>query len=179
MSYRENSVVTGIVVVACLVAGAAMAQPPDLGAVMDGMVDAKIVKTADYSFLAVAYDESDDILYFAAADGESFDPAMKAVYSVPIAAINNVNVISNSDVTAPDGRNLSRGCTIKLDAKEPDFGFGKVSEGWVSDGKFAVGYEELVVEPTKTVNIGYFECDHARKLQDEFHKLHKEVKKGQ
>lgn len=179
MSTPKHSVVSAILVVGCLIAASVAAQPPELGAVMDGMVDAKIVKTADYSFLALAYDETDDVLYFATADGEQFDPPMESVYSVPIAAIKNVNVISNSDVDAPDGRNLSRGCTIKLDAKEADFGWAGLAEGWVSDGKFAVGYEELVVEPTKNVNIGYFECDHARMLQAEFEKLRKQVKQGQ
>ena len=96
---------------------------------MDNMVDAKIIEGMDYSFLAVAYDESDDVLYFATADGETFDPAMKSVYSVPIAAINNVNVISNSDTVTSDGRHLSRGCTIKLDAKEADFGWAWLKVG--------------------------------------------------
>lgn len=179
MSYRKNFAVTGIVMVACLMAGATVAQPPELGVVMDNMVDAKIIKGIDYSFLAVAYDETDDILYYATVDGENFDPSMKSVYSVPIAAINDVNVISNSDVVTSDGRHLSRGCTLKLDAKEADFGWAGLAEGWVSDGKFAVAYDELVVEPSKTANIGYFECDHARMLQEEFHKLRKQVKKGQ
>ncbi len=179
MNNPKHCAVSAILMVACLVAVAAVAQPPDLGVVMDNMVDAKIIKGVDYSFLAVAYDETDDVLYFATVDGENFDPTMKSVYSVPIAAINNVNVISNSDVVTSDGRHLSRGCTLKLDAKEADFGWAGLAEGWVSDGKFAVAYDELVVEPSKTANIGYFECDHARMLQEEFHKLRKQEKKGE
>lgn len=186
-------VVSCLLVASCF-AGTATAQPPELNAVIDGMVDAKIIKQVDYSFYAVAYDEGDDVLYFAARDGGHFDPAMEVVYSVPIAAIDVVNVVSNSDVTVKDGEQaemgtggdnassgdfirLSRGCTVKLVAKKPDFGWAGLSEGQVSDGEFTVDYAELELDATKTVDVGFFECDHARAMQEEFHKLHKQVKK--
>jgi len=181
--------------VASFFASVATAQPPEAEAVMDGMVDAKIIKQVDYSFLAVAYDDSDNVLYFAARDGGHFDPTMEAVYSVPIASINVVDVTSNSDVTVKDGKQvemghgpddastadfvrLSRGCTVHLVAKNPDFAWGKLVEGQVSDGKLTVDYAALDLEPTKTVDVGFFECDHARNMQEKFHKLHKQVKKG-
>ena len=181
--------------VASFFAAVATAQPPEAQAVIDGMVDAKIIKQVDYSFLDVAYDDTDNVLYFAARDGGHFDPTMDAAYSVPIASINVVNVTSNADVTIKDGKQvemgsgpddastgdfirLSRGCTIKLVAKDPDFGWGKLVEGQVASGKLTVDYETLDLEPTKTVDVGFFECDHARELQREFQKLHKQVKKG-
>jgi hypothetical protein len=189
-----------VLVLTCIVgasflAVAAGAQPPEAIAVMDGMVDAKIIKQVDYSFLAVAYDDSENVLYFAARDGGHFDPTMEAIYSVPIASINVVNVISNSDVTIKDGKQvdlepadagtseadfirLSRGCTVKLVAKKPDFGWAGLAEGQVTDGEFTVDYAELELDATKTVDVGFFECDHARAMQAEFHKLHKQVKKG-
>jgi hypothetical protein len=187
--------VLSCLLVASLFAAVATAQPPEAQAVMDGMVDANIIKQVDYSFLAVAYDDSDNVLYFAARDGGHFDPTMEAVYSVPIASINVVNVTSNADVTIKDGKQvemgsgpddastgdfvrLSRGCTVKLVAKDPDFAWGKLVEGQVSDGKLTVDYAELDLQPTKTVDVGFFECDHARNLQAKFHKLHKQVKKG-
>lgn len=191
-------VASGCLLAICLFAVAATAQPPEAAAVMHGMVDAKIIKGVDYAFLAVDYDGTEDVLYFAARDGEHFDPVMKVVYSVPISAINDVNVTSNSDVTIKDGKRvamgegtvgtddavsgdfirLKRGCTVKLVAKDPDFGWAGLAEGWVSQGKFAVEYDELVVEPTKEVDIGFYECAHAREVQREFQKLHKQVKKG-
>lgn len=67
---------------------------------------------------------------------------------------------------------------MKLVAKKPDFGWGKLGEGQVKDGSFAVDYTDLELESTKTVDVGFFECDHARAMQGEFHKLHKQVKKG-
>jgi len=181
--------------VASFIATVATAQPPEAQAVMDGMVDANIIKQVDYAFLGVAYDDSDNVLYFAARDGGHFDPTMDAAYSVPIASINDVTVTSNSDVTIKDGKQvemghgpddastgdftrLSRGCTIKLVAKDPDFGWGKLEEGQVSDGKLTVDYASLEMQPTKTVDVGFFECTHARDLQAKFHKLHKQVKKG-
>jgi len=181
--------------VASFFAAVATAQPPEAQAVMDGMVDANIIKQVDYAFLGVAYDDSDNVLYFAARDGGHFDPTMDAAYSVPIASINVVNVTSNADVTIKDGKQvemghgpddastgdfirLSRGCTIKLVAKDPDFGWGKLEEGQVSDGKLTVDYASLDMQPTKTVDVGFFKCDHARDLQAKFHKLHKQVKKG-
>jgi hypothetical protein len=120
---------------------------------------------------------------------------MDAAYSVPIASINVVNVTSNADVTIKDGKQvemgsgpddastgdfirLSRGCTVKLVAKDPDFGWGKLEEGQVSDGKLTVDYASLDMQPTKTVDVGFFQCDHARDLQRKFQKLHKQVKKG-
>ena len=63
-------------------------------------------------------------------------------------------------------------------AKNPDFAWGKLVEGQVSDGKLTVDYAALDLEPTKTVDVGFFECDHARNMQEKFHKLHKQVKKG-
>ena len=66
-----------------------------------------------------------------------------------------MNVVSNSDVTVKDGGaqaemgtggdnassgdfiRLSRGCTVKLVAKKPDFGWAPLSEGQVSNGKLA------------------------------------------
>ena len=110
-------------------------------------------------------------------------------------SIDVVNVTSNSDVTIKDGKQvemgsgpddastgdfvrLSRGCTVKLVAKKPDFGWAKVVEGQITDGKITVDYKELDLQPTETVDVGFFECDHARALQNEFHKLHKQVKKG-
>jgi hypothetical protein len=184
-----------MLILAGLVAFAAEAQPPEAQAVINGMVDAQIIKQVDYSFLAVAYDDSANVLYFAARDGGHFDPAMEAMYSVPIASINVVNVTSNSDVTMKDGKEvkmgtgddnassadfvrLSRGCTVKLVAKDPDFGWGKLVEGQVSDGKLTVDYAALDLEPTKTVNMGFFECDHARDMEKKFHTLHKQVKQG-
>ncbi|MGB5296604.1 MAG: hypothetical protein WBP34_16815 [Thermoanaerobaculia bacterium] len=181
--------------VASFFAAVATAQPPEAQAVMDGMVDADIIKQVDYAFLAVDYDDSDNVLYFAARDGGHFDPTMDAIYSVPIASINVVDVTSNSDVTIKDGKQvemghgpddastgdftrLSRGCTVHLVAKDPDFGWAKLVEGQVSDGKLTVDYEALDLQPTKTVDVGFFECDHARDLQAKFHKLHKQVKKG-
>ncbi len=188
-------IVLSCLLVASFFAAVATAQPPEAQVVMDGMVDAKIIKQVDYSFLAVAYDDSDNVLYFAARDGGHFDPTMEAIYRVPIASINVVNVISNSDVTIKDGKQvemasgpddanagefirLSRGCTVKLVAKDPDFAWGKLVEGQVSDGKLTVDYAELDLQPTMTVDVGFFECDHARAMQKEFHKLHKQVKKG-
>ena len=181
--------------VASFFAAVATAQPPEAQAVIDGMVDAKIIKQVDYSFLDVAYDDTDNVLYFAARDGGHFDPTMDAAYSVPIASINVVNVTSNADVTIKDGKQvemghgpddastgdfirLSRGCTVKLVAKDPDFGWGKLEEGQISDGKLTVDYASLDMQPTKTVDVGFFKCDHARDLQAKFHKLHKQVKKG-
>jgi hypothetical protein len=181
--------------VASFFAAVATAQPPEAQAVMDGMVDANIIKQVDYAFLGVAYDDSDNVLYFAARDGGHFDPTMDAAYSVPIASINVVNVTSNADVTIKDGKQvemgsgpddastgdfirLSRGCTVKLVAKDPDFGWGKLEEGQVSDGKLTVDYASLDMQPTKTVDVGFFQCDHARDLQRKFQKLHKQVKKG-
>lgn len=193
--YEPAGLVLSCIVLATFWAVAAGAQPPEAKIVMDGMVDAKIIEQVDYSFYAVAYDEADNVLYFAARDGGHFDPAMEAVYRVPVAAINVVNVISNSDVTIKDGKQvemanasdtaatadfirLSRGCTVKLVAKDPDFGWARLVEGQVTDGEFTVEYAELELENTKTVDVGFFECHHARFLQGEFHKLHKQVKKG-
>jgi len=187
-------VVSCLLVASCF-AGTAAAQPSELNAVIDGMVDAKIIKQVDYSFYAVAYDEGDNVLYFAARDGGHFDPAMEVVYSVPIAAIDKVSVVSNTDVTVKDGElaemgtggdnaatgdfiRLSRGCTVKLVAKEPNFGWAALSEGQVSDGDFTVDYADLELDATKTVDVGFFECDHARAMQEKFHKLHQQVKKG-
>ena len=193
--YERPGLVLSCLLVASFFAVVATAQPPEATAVMDGMVDAKIIKQVDYSFKAVAYDETDNVLYFAALDGGHFDPAMEAVYRVPIASINVVDVTSNSDVTIKDGKQvemgtgfdnaasgdfvrLSRGCTVKLVAKDPDFGWGKLVEGQVTDGDFTVDYAELELEATKTVDVGFFECDHARDLEKRFHDLHKQVKKG-
>ena len=184
-----------VLAIFCLVPMVALAQPPEATTVIDNLVDAKLIPQVDYSFLAAAYDADSDVLYYAAMDGEHFDPEMESVFRVPIAAINHVNVVSNSDVTIKDGEKmemgtgddnastgdfirLKRGCTIKLVAKNPDFGSAKLSEGWISDGQFAVEYEELLVDPAKEVDIGFFECGHARKLQMEFQKLHKQVMKG-
>lgn len=196
---RRRSGLPGLVfsciLVAILLTAAAGAQPPEAEAVMEGMVDGKVIKQVDYSFSAVAYDDADNVLYFAAKDGGHFDPALNVVYRVPIAAINVVNVESNTDVTVKDGKQtemgtgfdnaasadferLSRGCTVKLVAKKPDFGWGKLGEGQVEDGSFAVDYTDLDLESTKTVDVGFFECDHARTMQGEFHKLHKQVKMG-
>ena len=195
MSYRKNPAVTGVFMVACLIAAAAVAQPPEAQSVMDGMVDAKIIKQVDYSFLGVKYDNSENVLYFAARDGGHFDPTMNAIYKVPIESINVVDVVSNSDVTIKDGKEvdlghgpddastgdftrLSRGCTVHLVAKNPDFGWGKLDEEQVSDGKLTVDFESVDLRPTKSVDVGFFECDHARELQEEFHKLNKQLKKG-
>lgn len=175
---RAIGLVSGLLLITCVFAVAAAAQPPEAETVMAGMVDAKIIEEVDYAFLAVAYDESEDVLYFAAADGEHYDPAIEVVYSIPIEAINHVNVTSNSDVTPAEGKPYSRGCSVKLVAKEADFGWAGLDEGWVTDGEFAVEYEELVVEPMKEVDIGFYHCDHARRMQMEFQKLHKQVKKG-
>jgi len=95
--------------VASFFAAVATAQPPEAQAVIDGMVDAKIIKQVDYSFLDVAYDDTDNVLYFAARDGGHFDPTMDAAYSVPIASINVVNVTSNADVTIKDGKQVEIG----------------------------------------------------------------------
>jgi len=188
-------IVLSCLLVASFFAAVATAQPPEAEAVMDGMVDANIIKQVDYAFLAVDYDESDNVLYFAARDGGHFDPTMEAIYSVPIASINSVTVNSNSDVTIKDGKQvemgsgpddsstadfvrLSRGCTVHLVAKDPDFGWAKLVEGQVSDGKLTVDYAALDIQPTKTVDVGFFECHHARDMQAKFHKLHKQVKKG-
>jgi len=176
--YKRPGLVLSCLLVASFFAVVATAQPPEATAVMDGMVDAKIIKQVDYSFKAVAYDETDNVLYFAALDGGHFDPAMEAVYRVPIAAINVVDVTSNSDVIEKDGQNLSRGCTVKLIAKDPDFGWGKLVEGQVTDGDFTVDYAELELDATKTVDVGFFECDHARDMEKRFHDLRKQVKKG-
>ena len=188
--------IAAILVVTGLLPVAATAQPPEAKVIMDGMVDAQIIKIADYAFLAVAYDVDNNVLYFAAEDGEHFQPAMKGVFRVPVAMINVVNVISNSDAAIRDGKRIdletgfddsasgdferaSLGCTVKLVAKDPDFGSAELGEGVVTDGKFAVAYEELEIGPTKEVDIGFFMCDHARNLQREFEKLRHEVKKGQ
>jgi len=188
-------VVSYLLVASCF-AVTATAQPPEAAAVMDGMVDAEIVERVDYSFSAVAYDEADDVLYFAVRDGGHFDPALDVVYRVPVGAINVVNVVSNTDVTVLDGKQidmttggdnnayaadfirLSRGCSVKLVAKDPDFGWGRLGEGQVADGKFTVSYDELDLESTKNVYVGFFSCHEARSMQDHFHKLHKQVKKG-
>lgn len=192
---KRLGLVSSCIVIAILMAVAAGAQPPEATAVMDGMVDAKIIKQVDYAFYAVAYDDTENVLYFAARDGGHFDPAMEVVYRVPVGAINVVNVTSNTDVTVKDGKQvematgvdnastgdfirLSRGCTVKLVSKSPDFGWAGLVEGQVTDGEFTVDYAELELDATKTVDVGFFECDHARAMQEKFHKLHKQVKKG-
>ena len=82
------------------------------------------------------------------------------------------------DASSGDFTRLSRGFTVHLVAKNPDFGWGKLDEEQVSDGKLTVDFESVDLRPTKSVDVGFFECDHARELQEEFHKLHKQVKKG-
>lgn len=185
-----------VLLVAGLMPVSVTAQPPEAEAVMDGMVDPQIIEIAEYGFLAVAYDVDDNVMYVAAVDGEHYDPAMEVLYKVPVAAINDVNVVSNSDVAIRDGKRIelesgfddsasgdfqraSMGCTVKLVAKDYDFGFAGLAEGVVSDGQFTVAYEELMVEPAKEAEIGFFMCDHARNMQRELEKLLKQVKKGE
>ena len=191
MISRKSSVLA----ILCLVPVMALAQPPEATTVMDNMVDAKLIPRVDYSFLAVAYDTDEDVLYYAARDGEHFDPTMEVVYRLPIAAINHVNVMSNTDIAIKDGKRinletgfddsatadferLKRGCSVRLVAKEHAFGFAGLAEGIVSDGQFTVEYAELEVDPAEEVDIGFYDCPHARKLQMEFQKLHKQVMKG-
>jgi hypothetical protein len=192
---QQSGSVFGITLLAGLVASAAAAQPPEAKIVMAGMIDAKIIKQVDYSFLDVGYEADGNVLYFAARDGGHFDPPAHVFYRVPMADLNVVNVISNSDVTIKDGKQvemttgidnaatgdfirLSRGCTVKLVSKGYEFGWAMLAEDQVQDGKVTVDYATLEVDKTKEVQVGFFECDHARMLQNEFHKLHKQVKKG-
>ncbi len=170
-SYRagRSGVVLACLLAVGLVAGVAMADPPELKAVIDGMADEQIIEQVDYSFLAIAYDDSTNVLYFAVKDGGRYDPAVEAVYSVPIESIHVVDVVDNAETR------LKRGCTVHLAAKDLDFGFGKLVRGQVSEGSFAVPYAQLAFEPTKTVDVGFFKCDHARDVQHEFRTLHKAV----
>ena len=181
--------------VASFFAAVATAQPPEAQAVMDGMVDAGIIKQVDYAFLAVDYDDSDNVLYFAARDGGHFDPTMDRSTASLTVSINVVDVTSDSDVTIKDGKQvemghgpddastadftrLSRGFIVDLVAEDPDLGWAKLVEGQVSDRQLTVDYEALDLQAHEQVDVGFFECDHARDLQAKFHKLHKQVKKG-
>ena len=170
-SYRagRSGVVLICLLAAGLVAAVATAEPPELKAVIDGMADAQIIEQVDYSFLAIAYDDSKNVLYFAVKDGGHFNPAIEAVYRVPIESIDVVDVVDNAE------SRLERGCTVHLVAKDPSFGFGKLVRGQVAEGSFAVPYAQLAFEPTKTVDVGFFKCDHARDVQHEFRTLHKAV----
>ena len=170
--------VIAVLLVAGLLPMAAVAQPPEAAVIVDGMVDAENLPGVVYSFLAVAYDDADNVLYWAASDGEQFDPTMEQIYKVPISSINHVNLVSNADGRDADGDRQNKGCTMGLVAKEPDFGFVGLLEGQISDGESTVDWAELQVEATKEALFGFFECDHARAMQAEFEKLRKQVNKG-
>lgn len=167
-----------VVLVMGLLPTTASAQPAEAAPILDGMVDAKNLSGVNYHFLAAGYDDESSTLYWAAADGERFDPVMEQIYKVPVADINHVNVVSNADAEDAKGDNQKRGCTVRLVAKEADFGFVGLEEGQVSDGRFTVDWAELQVEPTKEALFGFFECEHARHMQAELEKLRKEVHKG-
>ncbi len=170
-------------------AGSAEAQT-----VINELQDGDHPENVNYSFLEVDYDDSSSVLHFAVNDGQHFETPQNLYYRVPVADINDVSVISNADKTRQDGQikdigadmgpnetgftRIPQGCSVKLWAKDPSFGWLQLEEGAVQDGKLVETPSDDQLEGLKTVTIGFYDCVHARKLQHSFHELHKQVKKG-
>ena len=168
--------------------------PPEAKVVVDKMKDGKTVENVDYSFLGVKYDEAENVLYYAVADGAHFEHTVNLIYRVPIAEIADVTVVDSADQTIKnqkqqalepadsgtsegDFARVPQGCTIKLVSKGPKFAWAELTKDQVKDGKLAVDPKSIKTEPVEYANIGFYNCAHARDLQSDLQKLKKQVKK--
>jgi hypothetical protein len=193
---KFQRILLGVVVVFGLLAVAAQAGgPPEAKVVMDKMKNGKTVENVDYSFLGIKYDDAENVLYYAVADGAHFEHTVNLVYRVPIAEIAHVTVVDSADQTIKDGKQqalepadagtgeadfarLPQGCTIKLVSKGPKFAWAELTMEQVKDGKLVVDAMSIKTEPVDYANMGFFNCAHARDLQSDLQKLKKQVKKG-
>ncbi len=189
-------ILIGAVVVVGLVAVAAQAGgPPEAKIVMEKMKSGKTVENVDYSFLGIKYDDAENVLYYAVADGAHFEHTVNLIYRGPIAEIAHVTVVDRADQTIKDGKQqalepadagtgeadfarLPQGCTVKLVAKGPKFAWAELTTEQVKDGKLVVDAMSIETEPVEYANIGFYKCAHARDLQSDLQKLKKQVKKG-
>ena len=188
-------VLFGAVVVAVLVAGVAHAGSSEAEAVVEKITSAKPVENVDYSFLGIKYDDAENVLYYAVADGAHFEHTVEVVYRVPIADIADITMVDSADQTIKGGKQqamepadggtsegdwarISQGCTIKLVAKGPKFAWAELTEDQVKDGKLVVEFESITSEPVDYANLGFFHCPKAREIQHDLHELRKQVKKG-
>ena len=188
-------VLFGAVVVAVLVAGVAHAGSAEAEAVVEKITSAKPVEHVDYSFLGIKYDDAENVLYYAVADGAHFEHTVEVVYRVPIADIADIAMVDSADMTVKDGKQqdlepadagtneadftrVPQGCTIKLVAKGPKFAWAELTEDQVQDGKLVVEFESITAEPVDYANLGFFHCPKAREIQHDLHELRKQVKKG-
>ena len=193
---KLQSILVGAVVIVGLVAAAAQAGgPPEAKVVVDKMKDGKTVENVDYSFLAVKYDDAENVLYYAVADGGHFEHTVNLIYRVPIAEIADVTVVDNADQTIKDKKQqalepadggtsegdwarVAQGCTIKLVSKGPKFAWAELTNDQVKDGKLAVDPKTIKTEAVDYANIGFYNCANARELQHDLQQLKKQVNKG-
>jgi hypothetical protein len=178
----------------CVAVPAAFAVSPEAQRVIDEMQDGKHPENINYSFLEIGYDDMSNVLHFAVTDGQHFKDTANLFFRVPVADISDVTVVSNADKTNQEGEiknigndmapnetgfaRVPQGCSVKLTAKTPAFGWMDLKEGDIQNGKLVKDPTEDDLESIKSVLIGFYDCPHARKLQHAFHELHKQVKKG-
>ncbi|MGB6643063.1 MAG: hypothetical protein WBG67_20015 [Thermoanaerobaculia bacterium] len=195
-SVKFHWIFLGVVLVVGLVAVAAQAGgPPEAKVVVDKIKSGETVEHVDYSVLGVKYDDAQNVLYYAVADGGHFEHTVNLIYRVPIAEIADVTVVDNSDQTVKGGAQqaietadggtsegdwarVPQGCTIKLVSKGPKFAWAELTGDQVKDGKLTVDPAAIKTEPVDYANLGYFKCGHARELQHDLQQLKKQVKKG-
>lgn len=187
--------VFGAVLVAVLVAGVAHAGSSEAQAVVEKITSAKPVENVEYSILGIKYDDAENVLYYAVADGAHFEHTVDIVYRVPIADIADITMVDSVDMTVKGGKQqalepadagtnegdfarVPQGCTIKLVAKGPKFAWAELTEDQVKDGNLVVDIETITSEPVDYANLGFFHCPKAREIQHDLHELRKQVKKG-
>ena len=177
-----------------VVAPAAFAASAQAQKAMDEMQAGKKLDYVTYSFIEVGYDDASNVLNLAVADGQHFEDTQNVYFTVPVADINDVTVVSNADKTLEDGKlknidndmatnetgftRIKQGCSVKLWAKDPSFAWAVLKEGDVMDGKLVSKPAADDMENLKTVEFGFYECVHAREVQNAVHDLVKQVKKG-
>lgn len=192
LSTRMTAIAVALVL--CLVAPAAYAISTWAQTVIDEMIGGKHPEAINYSFLQAGYDDGSNELQFAVTDGQHFRDTTNLYYNVPVADIDSVTVISNADKTIKEGevknigndmgtnetgfRRIPQGCSVKMTSKGANFGWTELGEGDIKDGKLVNKPSDDDLESLKSVTFGFYDCKHARELQNAIHDLHKQVKKG-
>ena len=193
---RKSIQLTALIAVMAVlvVTPAVFAASAEAQKVMDEMQAGKPLDYVTYSFIEVGYDDASNVLNIAVADGQHFEDTQNVYFTVPVADINDVTVVSNADKTIQDGKlknidndmatnetgftRIKQGCSIKLWAKDPSFAWAVLKEGDVMDGKLVSKPAADDMENLKTVEFGFYDCPHAREVQNAVHDLVKSVKKG-
>ena len=190
---RGSVVVAGLAALVVLMSGLAFAGHHEADAAVEAITGGEQLKDVNYKFLDAGYDSDNKVLHYAVADGQHFEHTVNLYFSVPVEDINGVSVISNADKTqqgdkvkwigndmAPNDTGFARvkqGCSVKINAKTQQFAWGELGDDAVADGKLVKTPDPADLEKVHTVLVGFYECAHARDVQNKIHDLHKYVQK--